>query len=150
MENENINIIKEYPHWDIILPEAEGLAVQIISELSPSPDIEIACVLTDDAHIKKLNHQFRGKDKPTNVLSFPADEESMLGDIIISLDTLEREAIEQNKDLKSHFIHMLIHGMLHLLGYDHEEDADAQIMEAKEISILANMGIKNPYEEMAL
>ncbi|MCB1650967.1 MAG: rRNA maturation RNase YbeY [Alphaproteobacteria bacterium] len=117
--------------------------------------IEISLLLTDDAHVQALNRDYRGKDKPTNVLSFPqfTPEELQnekdfvpLGDIIIAYETIEREAKEQGKSLEDHTTHMLIHSLLHLLGHDHIEDKDAQKMEALEISILQKIGIKNPYE----
>lgn len=99
----------------------------------------------DDTEIRELNHQFRGQDKPTNVLSFPDGVDGYLGDIAISLETIKREAIEQQKSPDDHLAHMVVHGVLHLLGYDHENDADATEMETLEINILAKMGIDNPY-----
>lgn len=108
-------------------------------------DEEMSIMLTNDNHIQQLNNDFRNKDKPTNVLSFPADEDSYLGDIAISLETIEKEALEQEKNFYHHFIHMLVHGILHLKGYDHLTDEEAEEMETIEIKILADMGIKNPY-----
>lgn len=110
-----------------------------------SGDEEISLLLTNDTRIQILNRDFRSQDKPTNVLSFPSDEDNFLGDIAISFNTLKREAEEQDKDFNSHFIHILIHGILHLLGYDHIDDDEAEEMEALEIKILEDMGIKNPY-----
>lgn len=101
--------------------------------------------LTNDTGIQQLNRDFRQKDKPTNVLSFPHDDPEYLGDIAISYETIKREAEEQGKDFIHHFTHMLIHGFLHLNGYDHETDAEAEEMESLEIKILADMGIENPY-----
>lgn len=120
---------------------------------------EIAVVLADDAFIRTLNHTYRGKNKPTNVLSFPADEnierriksltkgqkDYALGDIVLALETLERECEEQQKTFRHHTMHMLVHGTLHLLGYDHEDDKMASQMEKKEIKILEKLGVKNPY-----
>lgn len=108
--------------------------------------VEVSIVLTDDAHIQALNRDYRGKDKPTNVLSFPQDEPSLLGDVIIAYETIAREAEEQNKSFSDHFTHMLVHGTLHLLGYDHEAEAEAEEMEALEVAILSDIGVKNPYE----
>jgi len=103
-------------------------------------------LLTDNAHIQQLNRDFRDQDKPTNVLSFPDGEAGYLGDIAIALQTIEAEAKDQDKDFYHHFIHMVIHGLLHLKGYDHDTDAQAEEMEALEIKILADIGIKNPYK----
>lgn len=107
---------------------------------------EISIVLTDDAHIQVLNRDYRQKDKATNVLSFPQDEPSLLGDVICAYETIAREAVDQGKSLQDHFTHMLVHGTLHLLGHDHENDAEAAVMEALEIEILSRIGVKNPYE----
>ncbi len=107
---------------------------------------EISIVLTDDAHIQILNRDYRGKDKPTNVLSFPQDEPSLLGDLVFAYETIAREAIEQNKSFTDHMTHMIVHGTLHLIGYDHIKDHEAQIMEGLEIEILSKLNIKNPYE----
>ncbi len=109
-------------------------------------DEHLSILLTNDRSIQQLNKDFRDKDKPTNVLSFPADDEGdYMGDIAVAFETIQREAIEQDKSFTHHFIHMLIHGILHLDGYDHETDEDAEEMETLEIKILADMGIKNPY-----
>ena len=120
----------------------------IFRDVIAHPDIntgsEFSVLLTNDTHIQRLNRDFRGKDKPTNVLSFPGDD-GYLGDIAISFQTLEREAREQNKDFCLHFAHLLVHGLLHLRGYDHIDDSDAEIMEKLEVKILADMGIENPY-----
>lgn len=111
-------------------------------------------MLTDDKRMRQLNRAYRGKDKPTNVLSFAAlDGEKpkpgapwLLGDIVLASGVIAREARQQAKKLDHHLSHMAVHGMLHLLGYDHDDDADAEIMEALEIAALAGMGIANPYE----
>ena len=108
-------------------------------------DNEISILLTNDTRIQILNRDFRKIDKPTNVLSFPQEDDHYLGDIAISFNTLEREALEQGKQFNDHFIHMLIHGVLHLKGYDHENDSEAEKMESFEVKILEDMGIKNPY-----
>ena len=113
--------------------------------------------ITDEAEITELNRDYRNQDKPTNVLSFPMDlsvelsEEigiSMLGDIIICAPVVEREAAEQNKPLQSHWAHMVIHGTLHLLGYDHIEDEEAEEMESLEIEIMHGLGYKDPYQQL--
>ena len=109
-------------------------------------NFEIAVVLADDEFVKSLNSQYRGKNKPTNVLSFPAEgDEGELGDIILALQTIEKEAKEQGKSFRSHATHLLVHGFLHLLGYDHINDKDAENMEKMEIKILGKLAIANPY-----
>lgn len=109
-------------------------------------DFEIAVVLADDAFVQSLNSQYRGKNKPTNVLSFPSDSSSgELGDIILALETVEKEAKEQRKTFRNHATHLLVHGFLHLIGYDHIEEKEAENMEKMEIKILKKLGIVNPY-----
>lgn len=105
---------------------------------------EVSVVLADDTFVQQLNKQYRGKDKPTNVLSFPNDDEP-LGDIILAYDTIEREALAQDKSFRNHAIHLIIHGLLHLLGHDHERALEAEKMESAEIKILKKLGINNPY-----
>lgn len=102
-------------------------------------------LLTDDAELKRLNYEFRGKNKPTNVLAFPEGTDGYLGDIAISLDAVEREATEQGKVFAHHLMHLVVHGVLHLLGYDHEQNKDAVRMERCEVAILQQLGIANPY-----
>jgi probable rRNA maturation factor len=109
------------------------------------------------AESRVLNRTWRGKDKPTNVLSFPADstvamppavhsqEQLPLGDLAICAPVVAREAREQGKDPRAHWAHMVVHGVLHLLGYDHENDRDADVMESREVKILAEFGYANPY-----
>jgi probable rRNA maturation factor len=107
---------------------------------------QFTILLTDDAKLKALNAQFRGKDKPTNVLSFPASgEEPYLGDIAIAFGVTAREAKDGGKPFAAHATHLVVHGVLHLLGYDHERDREAREMEALEIRILAELGIASPY-----
>lgn len=104
----------------------------------------VSIVLTDDAALRHLNGQFRGKDKPTNVLSFP-DSAEPLGGIAVAYETVFREAAEQNKKFVNHAKHMILHGFLHLLGYDHVVKREARLMEGIEIAILTGLGIPNPY-----
>jgi len=115
---------------------------------------DITVRVVDDAEIQALNREYRGKDKPTNVLSFPFEMpaglpeeacEPLLGDIVISAPVVRREADEQHKPLDAHWAHMITHGVLHLLGYDHIDDDDAEIMEALEIRALAEQGYPDPY-----
>ena len=113
---------------------------------------ELSIVVTDDTEIQDLNAQWRNKNKATNVLSFPAAQLAvgdrpgpLLGDIVLSVETTSREAGEAGIGVDNHFIHLIVHGLLHLLGYDHENDADADKMESLEKVILEQMGIKDPY-----
>ena len=107
---------------------------------------ELSVVLSDDAHVRVLNRDYRGKDAPTNVLSFPMPEHTgLLGDVVLARETLAREARAQAKRFEDHLTHLLVHGVLHLLGFDHDNDADANAMEAREVAVLARLGIDNPY-----
>ena len=107
----------------------------------------LTILLADDAALRRLNREFRGKDKPTNVLSFPAapNPEGHLGDIAIAYGVTAREAAEGGKSFADHATHLAVHGVLHLLGYDHETEAEAAIMEPLETAILAELGIADPY-----
>jgi len=114
---------------------------------------ELTIRLVEQAESQALNSQYRGKDKPTNVLSFPFEvpegvELNLLGDLIICAQVVSNEANEQGKTLTAHWAHMVIHGCLHLLGYDHISDDEAQEMETLEIDILKKLGFNNPYEEI--
>ena len=110
----------------------------------------VSVLFAGDKKIIELNKRFRKINLPTNVLSFPSfiqkNNEIFLGDIIFSAETIFREAIRDKKSFKSHLIHLFIHGVLHLIGYDHETDNNAKVMESLEIKILENLNIKNPYE----
>lgn len=108
--------------------------------------MEINLILTDDKNIQKINKLYRKQNKPTNVISFETGDNLLLGDIFMSYDTLVREVKEQNLSFTDHFTHLLCHGTLHLLGYDHIVDNDAEIMENLEIKILQKFKIANPYE----
>ena len=123
-----------------------------MAELSMPADAELSILLADDRKLQELNKEWRGKDSPTNVLSFPGDDispgepaSSFLGDIAISLETTKREAELENKGFDDHFTHLIIHGFLHLFGYDHENDAEADQMESLERKVLAELGIADPY-----
>lgn len=117
---------------------------------------ELTVRLVDEAESQQLNSMYRGKDKPTNVLSFPADvpdlvhpdmELPLLGDLVICVQVVNREYQEQNKSFEAHWCHMLVHGSLHLLGYDHIEDTEAEEMERIEQEFLQKMGFPNPYND---
>lgn len=105
-------------------------------------NVDIAVALSDDAHVRRLNRDFRGKDKPTNVLSFPNTVGG--GDVILAFETMKREAEEQGKDLRDHVEHLVIHGCLHIMGYDHETDEGAEEMEALEAELCGKLGFQ-PY-----
>jgi probable rRNA maturation factor len=117
---------------------------------------ELSLVLGDDALLRRLNRDFRGKDKPTNVLAFPAGvsagddangDGALLGDVVVSLETARAEAARERKPLAHHLSHLVVHGTLHLLGYDHERQADALRMERLEVAVLRRLGLKNPYRQ---
>lgn len=153
----DLTIILDTPRWQDVLPDYEAMCQKTIHQTLEATGHDASnkaasIVLADDPLLKSYNHQYRGKDKATNVLSFPASipagipvENQNLGDILISLSTLEKEASEQNKNFSDHFQHMLIHGTLHLLGYDHLTEREANVMEDLEISILQTFGVSNPY-----
>lgn len=130
---------------------ADVLANELRQPFS-TPPAELSLVFTDDQSIREINAQWRGQDKPTNVLSFPAFPLTpgklpgpMLGDIVIARETLERESVELGKSFEDHLTHLLVHGFLHLFGYDHVNEADALIMEGLETRILAALGLSDPY-----
>lgn len=143
-------------------PDAEAVIQRAIAAVAESVDAdvgdaELAIMLTDDAGIRTLNLNWRGIDKPTNVLSFPAlqptgpvgpgDAPRMLGDIAIAYQTTRKEADDEQKPFDHHLSHLAIHGFLHLIGYDHEKDGEAEAMEVLERQILAQLGIPDPYAD---
>lgn len=116
-------------------------------------DTEIVVRIVGEQESAELNEQYRHKSGPTNILSFPVDvpegiELDLLGDLVICAPVLEKEALEQNKALMHHWAHIVVHGVLHLLGYDHIDDNEAELMENKEIAILNKLHINNPYTEV--
>lgn len=142
------------PGWDVLDFKPEEMAEIAVREtlfctqFTSDRAAELSVLLAHDDLIQTLNREYRGKDKPTNVLSFPSEEqrpEGTLGDIILARETLLRESDEQLKPVKDHFIHLIVHATLHLLGYDHEDDDEANDMESMEIWILQRLGVKNPY-----
>ena len=143
-------------------PDVESVihrAINAAAEIAGADvgDAELAVMLTDDSGIRTLNNNWRGIDKPTNVLSFPAlqptgtatpsDVPRMLGDIAIAYETTRKEADDEQKPFDHHLSHLAIHGFLHLIGYDHEKDDDAEAMEGLEQEILAQLGIPDPYAD---
>lgn len=144
-----IHIEVEDEAWTVALPNAEAVVTKAAEAAlaGHEPGLEITLLLTDDESIRELNNRFRGKDKSTNVLSFPAAESAHphLGDIALAYGVCAAEAKAQGKPLAHHLMHLTVHGVLHLLGYDHEADAEAEEMEGVERAILATLGVSDPY-----
>jgi probable rRNA maturation factor len=150
-----VDILVEVEDWGDeadLRPLAErAVAATVAAGAFAVPDgAEVSVLFTDDTHIRALNRDFRGFDKPTNVLSFPgsdADLGPMLGDIAIARETVLREALDAGTPVEHHVTHLLVHGLLHLVGYDHEEEDEAETMERLETRILAGLGIPDPYAD---
>jgi probable rRNA maturation factor len=153
-----IDVILEDAAWEDAEPRAAALAeiaatAVLMHERAAERlgDRDIAILLADDARVAALNAAFRGKAAPTNVLSFPAAAGAAeFGDVALAFGVCAREASEQGKSLAHHLQHLTAHGVLHLLGYDHESDAEAEAMEAKERAILAGLGVADPYAPRTL
>lgn len=136
----------------------QGIVKETLESVKWNHPSEISFLLTDNSYSQTLNHSYRGKDNPTNVLSFPSmtreelnktthtDLPIALGDIVLALETVLQEAEQQKKHFLDHVTHLTVHGLLHLLGYDHIEDKEADMMETLEVSILKNLGISDPYQ----
>lgn len=156
MKSTPVEIVVLAPAWRTALKDGSRLARQAARAALHGAGAAqerrgIAIALGDDTLLQDLNRRYRGKDKSTNVLSFPADDPDRLGDVALALQTLKREAREQGKTLKAHFQHLVVHGTLHLLGHDHEVSArEAARMETLERQILAGLGVGDPYREMPL
>ena len=133
---------KKWKKYNIDFNKIASMAVSAAHK-----NAEVSITLVDDKQIHKLNKQYRGIDKPTNVLSFELGDDMLLGDIFISLDTVIKEAHAAHISVEEHAAHMIVHGMLHLQGYDHLNDKEASVMEKHEIQILKKLGYKNPYED---
>lgn len=145
-----IDVEIEDQAWAYAEAQAEALVLEAAEAALAASDFEgggVTVLLTDDASVRDLNNRFRGKDYSTNVLSFPAAEnpERHLGDIALAFGVCAREAEAQGKPLAHHLQHLVAHGVLHLVGYDHEIDAEAEQMEGLERVILAGLGIPDPY-----
>ena len=151
----DVEVEVEADDWLRVLPEAErltraaALAALAAAEVGGAPALTI--LLADDAAVRELNAEWRGKDRPTNVLSFPAPETAAphLGDIALAFETCAREAAEQDKPLSHHLTHLVAHGVLHLVGLDHQSDDEASRMESLERDILAGLGVPDPYQTPA-
>jgi len=156
-----ISILIESPDWRRRVRNVTSLVRRAASAAlaadPPASTVELSLVLADDHMVHELNRRWRGHDKPTNVLSFPADDRGPggprlprnvrrpLGDVVIASGVTAAEARTQGKSVGAHLAHLVVHGVLHLLGHDHERDADAERMEAMEVSILRRLGIADPY-----
>lgn len=156
----DLTVRVDHPGWRAVAADPEavvGRAVSAVLELFEPEAVELAVVLADDAAVRALNRDHRGKDRPTNVLSFPPAlvpaaravhaGPRPLGDVILALETVRREAAEQEKAAADHLCHLVVHGVLHLCGYDHEAEAEAEEMEQVEREVLAGLGIADPYAE---
>lgn len=144
----------EWPEEGVLAALVERAIAAVFAEIggARSGRSEVGVIFTDDARIRVLNAEWRGKDKPTNVLSFPAFPETrtgqlppLLGDIVLAVETVSGEAALEGKPLDNHISHLVVHGLLHLLGYDHESEAEAEEMEALERAALARLAIPDPY-----
>jgi probable rRNA maturation factor len=147
-----IDVEIEDAAWTAALPDAEArvrAAALATLESEGAADEGVALLLTSDLAVQALNARFRGQDKPTNVLAFPAppNAERFLGDVALAFETCAREAAEQGKPLGHHLQHLVAHGVLHLLGYDHMTEAEASEMEGLERAVLAGLGIADPYAD---
>lgn len=164
----HIAIILDKPCWGDTVSQWETLIKPVAletlrqSSLRLPPEAEISVLLTDDATIQELNRTYRGYDKPTNVLAFPSLEPQaisdlgipqniqgplILGDVALAFETIQRESLSQKKPFEHHLAHLTVHGILHLLGFDHNQDNEALTMESLEIKILSSLMIPNPYQE---
>ena len=152
--NPSIDVIIESPSWERIgnleqTAEDAIHAVLVETDTKILPQAEVSLLFCDDATIKKLNKTWRGKNQATNVLSFPSpgrvDRRMMIGDIAIAFETTQAEALAEGKALQAHVIHLIVHGFLHLLGHDHEQAAEAEMMENVERRVLARLGVADPF-----
>lgn len=153
-----VDISMPCDNWED-LPDLRSILIKAACEaakaggVSSPENTEISIVLASDDFIRDLNRRYRNKDRPTNVLSFPAGDHEpedeapkLLGDIILAFETIRSEAVKQNKPIVNHVSHLTVHGVLHLLGHGHENRSDAETMESLEVDILNGLGVPNPYE----
>ncbi len=156
----DLDIAVESDLWSA-LGDGEALARRAVEAAlalalgGPAGPVAVSVLFADDAAVRELNRTWRGEDKPTNVLSFPALQPAgapgprALGDLALAFETLAREAQAEGKPLADHAAHLIVHGVLHLVGYDHQTEAQAEAMEALEVEALARLGIANPYRDLA-
>jgi probable rRNA maturation factor len=162
MPERRVSVALRCAAWAEALPRAERFAARIVGAVLDDPRVglrrpaEVSVVLADDPFVRRLNRDHRGKDTATNVLSFPLDGEGggrdkprLLGDVVLAFRTIRREAKTERKRIASHAAHMLVHGTLHLLGFDHGRAKAARIMEAHEVRILRRLGVPDPYRAPA-
>lgn len=157
----DLDIVIDVPGWTTAFVDVERLCLSAVkAAMAVVPDDgrgrAVSVLLTDDETMRRLNRTYRGQDKATNVLSFPAgpadggeilgDGASWLGDLALGLEAATREAEDEGKPLADHVCHLIVHGTLHLLGYDHEDDAAASVMERLETCVLAGLGVPDPYQ----
>jgi probable rRNA maturation factor len=154
-----VDLIIQSPLWGSEEANEPWVSPVVAAALPPErSDCELAVVLTDDQSMRALNARFRGVDAPTNVLAFPApaappfaaqseEQAASLGDVVIAFETAQAEAAAAGKEFVHHTVHLLVHGVLHLLGYDHGSDTEAEAMEARERTIFIRLGLPDPYEE---
>ena len=155
--NVTVDLAIDNPSWTALgdlqsLAERAAEAALREAGFAAKTGAELSCLFGDDASIRELNARWRGIDKPTNVLSFPATgpgSELLLGDVVLAFETVAREAAFENKAIRDHVVHLIVHGVLHLVGLDHEDDDEADAMEALEIRALHRLGLANPYEPVA-
>ncbi|HEX6015992.1 MAG TPA: rRNA maturation RNase YbeY [Geminicoccaceae bacterium] len=161
-----IEVTVEAEAWRTTVTDPEHLCrravAAVLAREAVTADVEVSVLLANDRRIRELNLAYRGKDSATNVLSFPAGEDGvaasapgtarpvLLGDIAVALETTVREAAAAGKPAADHLVHLLVHGALHLLGHDHEEDEQAERMEAREVELLASLGVADPYRAEAV
>jgi probable rRNA maturation factor len=152
------DVVRESRAWDGSVPgdrlirQAIATAVETAG-LVHARDAELCVLLSNDERVRRLNAAWRGQDRPTNVLSFPAVARDriaaaeLLGDVVLAYETVEREARETGRSFQHHFVHLLVHGVLHVFGYDHGNDEEADGMERMETAILARLGVRDPYAD---